>query len=288
MYNLISLILILLSLSIIIVLVVRKFPMLSSLDVENMPAEKEAKFKERILSGRLKRSFFKWWVKINKLWQPSSQFIANFFQWALNKLNELKTEKKPAAASQDRQEKINQLFQEAEEAKKQADEVAAEKKLIEIIGLDSKNIRAFKELGRFYFEQGNFEEAKQTFEHILKLKQDDEDIYDSLAQIAKEKGDLNLAREEYLRLLEINKQSAQTYFNLALVYQAMGNIKEAIAKLKKALKIEPNNPRYLDTMIEISIINKDKFLALDAFKKLVKVNPENQKIKEFKKQIDLL
>ena len=41
-------------------------------------------------------------------------------------------------------------------------------------------------------------------------------------------------------------------------------------------------------MLEISIIVKDKALALDAYKKLFKTNPENNKIAEFKKQIDEL
>jgi hypothetical protein len=55
--------------------------------------------------------------------------------------------------------------------------------------------------------------------------------------------------------------------------------------MKKALKIEPNNPRYLDTMFRISIIIKDKVLAFEAYDRLSKVNPENQKLAEFKAQL---
>jgi len=276
-------------LGIIIVIAVKKFPLLANLDVDNIPAEKEAKFKERIISNRLKRSFFKWWFKLINFLSPIVAKSANFLSWSLAKLNKLKNDyKQDPLPAVNLVQKINQSFNEAEEFKKQGDFINAEKKYIEVISLDSKNIKVFKELGRLYFEQKNYEEAKQTFEHILKLKQDDEDIYASLAEIAKEKGDLKLAEKEYLKILEINKQSAQTYFNLALVYQAIGSLKQAIATINKALKIEPNNPRYLDTMLEISIIIKDKALALDAYKKLMEVNPENQKIEEFKKQIDVL
>ena len=109
-----------------------------------------------------------------------------------------------------------------------------------------------------------------------------------MAKIAKEKGDLNQARDEYLKSININKQNAQTHFSLAEVYQAMGKMIEAVRTLKKALKIEPANPRYLDTMLEISIITKDKALALDAYEKLLKANPENNKLEEFKRQIDEL
>ncbi len=289
MYNIIPLILILISLSVIIVIVVKKFSILSNLDVKNIPAEREAKFKERIISNRLKRTFFKWWSKITKFLSPLAAATLNFFNGSLTNLIKLKNEyQKTTLPADDNEQRINRLYIEADEFKKQNDFVNAEKKYIEIIGLDSKNIKVFKELGRLYFEMKNYEEASQTFEHLLKLKQDDEEIYDNLAQIAKAKGDLEQAKKEYLKYLEINKQSAQTYFNLALVYQAMGKMKLAVNNLKKALAIEPSQPRYLDTMLEISIMIKDKVMALDSYKKLLEVNPENQKLEEFKKQIDQL
>ncbi|MFH1583133.1 MAG: tetratricopeptide repeat protein [Candidatus Falkowbacteria bacterium] len=286
MYNIIPLLLILISLSVIIIIVSRKFSVLAALDVESIPAEKEAKFKERIISNRLKRNIIKYWAKSSRVLAPLAQLASGYLKSRLHKLYQAKNVYQ-ASERVEGPETIDQLFSQAEELKKQDDLDAAEKKYIEIIGLDSKNIKAFKELGRIYFEKKEFEEAKQTFEHILKLKED-EDIYENLAQIAKEKGDLNQARDEYLKSININKQNAQTHFSLAEVYQAMGKLQDAMRALKKALKIEPANPRYLDTMLEISIIIKDKVLALDTYEKLFKANPENNKLEEFKQQIDEL
>lgn len=290
MYNIIPLLLILISLSVIIVIVASKFSVLANLDVANIPAEREAKFKERIISNRLKRNIIKWSVKSSRLFQPGARFVGNFFKFSLNKLNQLKNGYLAREAEQgiNPGQKIEQLFSQADEFKKRDDWASAENKYIEIIGLDSKNLRAFKELGRVYFEKKQYEEARQTFEHVLKLKQDDEDIYDNLAKIAQENGDLAEARDEYLKSININKQNAQTHFSLACVYQAMGKLPEASRSLKKALKIEPANPKYLDTMLQISIIIKDKALAMDVYQKLFKTNPENNKIAEFKKQIDAL
>lgn len=290
MYNIIPLLLILISLSVIIVIVVKKFSVLANLDVANIPAEKEAKFKEMIISNRLKRNIIKWSAKLGRLSAPIARGVSRFFKLNLHKLYQLKNDyqTKEEGKSLNVEQKIEQLFTQAEEFKKRGDLASAENKYIEIIGLDSKSFKAFKELGRLYFEKKQYEEAKQTFEHVLKLKKDDEDIYENLAQIAREKGDLNEARDEYLKSINLNKQKAQTYFSLACVYQAMGKWPEAIRGLKKALKIEPANPKYLDTMLEISIIIKDKAVALDAYHKLLKTNPENNKITEFKKQIDEL
>jgi tetratricopeptide (TPR) repeat protein len=290
MYNIIPLLLILISLSLIITIVAKKFSVLANLDVENIPAEKEAKFKERIISNRLKRNIVKWSSKVSQLIRPIFKGIGDFLVSRLRKLYQLKDDYKTKETSSvaEEGEKIEKLFAQAEEFKKHDDLAAAENKYIEIIGLDSKNFKAFKELGRVYFEKKQFEEAKQTFEHVLKLKQDDEDSYENLAQIAKEKGDLGEARDEYLKSINVNEQNAQTYFNLALVYEALEEWTEAVGSLKKALKLEPANPRYLDTMLEISIIIKDKLLALDTYEKLLKANPENNKIVEFKKQISEL
>ena len=287
MYNIIPLLLILISLSVIIVIVSRKFSVLAALDVESIPAEKEAKFKERIISNRLKRNIIKYGANLNRVVMPIGKSIGDYFKAKMHKLYQAKNVYQ-ANERVDAPETIDQLFSQAEELRKRDDLDSAEKKYIEIIGLDSKNIKAFKELGHIYFEKKAFEEAKQTFEHILKLKEDDEDIYENLAQIAKEKGDLDEARDEYLKSIKINEQNAQTYFNLTEVYQAMGKMPEAVSTLKKALKIEPANPRYLDTMLEISIIIKDKALASSAYKNLLKANPENNKLEEFKRQIDEL
>ncbi|MDO8592563.1 MAG: tetratricopeptide repeat protein [bacterium] len=286
MYNIIPLLLILISLSVIIVIVVKKFSVLANLDVANIPAEKEARFKERIISNRLKRNLIKWSSKLSRLAAPLFQGVNNSLKANLSKLYQLKNDYKTVAAPASGAQAIEQLFIQAEEFKKHNDWDSAENKYIEIIGLDSKNIKAFKELGRVYFEKKQFEEARQTFEHVLKLKEDDEAIYENLAQIAKETGKLDEARDEYLKSLNLNKQNSQTHFSLALIYQAMGKWQEAVKSLKKALKIEPANPRYLDTMLEISIIIKDKAMALDAYQKLFKTNPENNKLAEFKKQID--
>jgi len=290
MYNIIPLLLILISLSIIIIIIVRKFSALASLDIENIPAEKEARFKEQIISSRLKRNITKWSTKLGKLIKPIIQLISNFFKWLHAKLSTLKDDykSKEVLLDSDSKQKIDKLFNEAEECKKQSDLVMAEKRYIEIIGLDSKNIKAFKLLAQLYFERKDYGEAKETYEHILKLKADDEEVYEGLAQIDRQKGNLIQARDKYLKSLDINSQRSQTYFDLALVYQTMGNIKEAVLNAKKALQIEPNNPRYLDTLLEISIMNKDKALASEAYKKLAEVNPDNQKLADLREQIDAL
>ncbi len=290
MLNIIPLILIFVSLAVIITITVRKFPALASLDVGNIPAEKEARIKERILSSRLKRTILKWQNRLAKAYNPAAAAVNNFFKWLYKRLLDLKEGYKTPEPiePEDLGKKILILFEEVEGLKRQNDLAAAEKKLIEIISLDPKNIKPFKELAKLYFERKDLQEAKQTFEHILKLHEGDEEAFEGLAQIASNSGDLESAREEYLKSLGFDNQRSHTYYNLALVYEEMNNLKEGLKAIKQALSLEPANPRYLDTGLRISIIIKDKEFALECFEALNNSNPENQKLAEFKEQIDLL
>ena len=262
MYNIIPLILILISLSVIVYVVVRKFSVLAGVDVDNIPAEREAKVKERIISSRLKRNIFKWSSRITKIFIFLGEKAGIFSKWIYNKLYELKESygAEMILPTADKEKKIGELSVEAKEMIGEDNFKEAEKRLIEIIGLDSQNIEAFKSLGNLYFENKDYEDARQTFAHILKL------IKDS-------KNDEEIA--------EIN-------FELSLVNRADGRLEKALEHIKEALRAAPNNPRYLDTMLEISIMRKDKVSALDAYGKLAKANPDNQKLKDFKKQIDEL
>ncbi len=286
MFNIIPLILILISLAVIIIIAVRKFPVLANLDIESIQAERESKFKERIISNRIKRNFFKYYVKIARVVKPIGQAIGNFFKWGQVRLAEYKESHSINDVNREKgQQVINKLFADIEDLIKKEDLEKAEDKLVEVIGLDSKNIKAFKSLGDLYFERKDYHEAKQTFEHVLKLLEKEESTY-SPTPLAVEDGRGGLAEEEDAR--DITSQLAGVYFDLAIVDKATDNFDGALASINKAFKLEPNNPRYLDTKLEISIIKKDKISALEAYDNLVKVNPENQKLADFKEKIDEL
>lgn len=262
MYNIIPLLLILISLFIIIIIIIRKFPVLANIDIDSIQSEREAKVKEQIISSRLKRTLTKWNSKIIKV----INFIRNksglLFNLINNKLQEMKKDYQKEEKKNELEiiENIDSIFLDTEELIKQEKYGEAEKKLIEIIGQDSKNYKAFIILAEVYSELKNFNEAKQTYEHALRLIQEK----------------------------EMSAEEAEIYYNMALNEKEAGKPEASFEYMKKALKLQPNNPRYLDSMIEISIISKDKVLALDAYQKLKEVNPDNKKLDEFKTQINKL
>lgn len=290
MLDIILIILVLGSLAVIGLIVFRKFPMLASLDINTIKRELENRQKEYLVGIRLKRSFLAWYNKLSGWLKPVVAMVGVFFSWLYAKIHEWRekqlADKELAPEELDRQ--VERLVDDAESLTRQDDFEVAEKKLIEAISLDSKNIDAFKALAHLYFDKKEFEEAKQTFEHVLKLNENDEDAYEGLAVIASQGGDYPHAKEDYQALARINNQKSETFYNLALVCEAMKEFHESLANIKKALVIEENNPRYLDLWLHISIIIKDKVEAYNAFARLKDTNPENQKLDDLKAEIEEL
>ena len=61
---------------------------------------------------------------------------------------------------------------------------------------------------------------------------------------------------------------------------------KALEVYQLASRVEPKSPRVLDLLLEACILNKKRVMAKNTLNKLKKVNPDNQKLDEFKKRID--
>lgn len=261
MYNLVPLILISISLLIIIVIVVRKFSFLASLDVDSIPGEKEARFKESVAGKRIKRSLMKWnsWAynNLGGFLKGAGSFLVTSY----DKLFQIKEsyDQQLKEGQEDKDKKISRLFNDIGDLDPEDDFEEVEKKLIEIVGLDSKNIDAFQKLGDLYFDNKKFQEAKETYGHILKLVGDDDVV-----------------------------KQAEVYYDMAMAGKENKKDQEALENMKKVFSLTPNNPKYLDIMFEVSIINKDEETASKAYNKLTEVNPENKKLEEFKERLENL
>lgn len=275
MWDVISFILIFVSLGVITAIVVRKFSVLASLDVENIKEEREAKFKEQIISNRLKRNYRKYSLRFVRIITPLITSMGEFFKNIYKKLVSIKEEEEKNIAvesNMDDDEGIEKLFREADELVTEEDLTGAEKKYIEIIAIESKNIMAFKKLAKLYFERKDYTEAKQSLEHAIRLTENSSDFSGNEAE----------------NLDEPKINLSAMYFDLALISKATDIPEEAMQNINKSLSLEPNNPRYLDTKFDICIMNEDKEEARLVFEKMRESNPENQKLPEMEEQLSKL
>jgi tetratricopeptide (TPR) repeat protein len=263
--DIIALILAGLSLVVIVFILAKKFPVLANIDIKEIQAERQAELKRKILNDKFKRQMMKFGQTFFKFLAPVGKSLGRFGKFIYDKLVNLKDNysHENEVGQEDAAKKIALLFAEAEELNHKADPARAEAKYIEIIGLDSKNFKAFALLGENYLNRDSYEEAEQTFKHAIKLQE----------QLKKSGHDLN------------DLDLAKTFFNLSLVYIKMNSWPAAFLELKQALALEDSNPRYLDKMTELCIIMKDSVQAKTFCQKLESTNPGNKKLKDFKDRI---
>lgn len=256
LYNIIPLIIIIVSLAGIIFIIVRKFPVLAAIDMASIQKEREADKKDKIIISRLER-------KISGVIKKTVLFLRPFFsaakKWFKKIYNQiLEWEKSyvakkpgPPITPEAVEQKVKGLFFAAEERWKEGKLDEAEKKYVEIISLDYKNTDAYKKLGVIYSERKDYDHAYEIFQHILKL----------------------------------NPNDVETLLGLCLLHKQKGENEKALICAESALGLEPANPRVLDFLIEMSIIVGNKVLAEETLEKLRAANPENQKLGEFRERI---
>ncbi len=268
MSTIISLILIGLCLLIILAIILKKFPALAILDVNNMPGEKEAKFKDQIIKQKVERDLARVGGKLGRVWLFIGKRVSNFLQSSQTQLKKVKHSYKNAVKIPhvEKQKKIKDLFVAYADSLKKENYPEAEEKLVEIISLDQKNISAFFKLGSLYDEQKKWSEARQTYQYALKLAHQFSDDESLMAE---------------LTIQEI-------YFSLAWIEREFGDLEAALENIREALELEQNSPRFLDLILDLSIMKKDKESALLYLEKLASVNPDNNKLSGFREKIENL
>ena len=164
----------------------------------------------------------------------------------------------------------------------------AENTYISAIRLDQKNNEAYKGLIDVYLKQDQLKEAKETCQFLLQIHPDDDTAHVRMAEIADKMGDKHIAISSLKKAIEINDALAERHFLLSIHLQDEGEIKEALAAAVRTVDREPDNPRYLDNMIELAIMVGDKKLSERSYDQLRLVNPQNSKLESFKQKISAL
>ncbi len=296
-YSLLSFALIVVPLAVIIIVVVRKFPQLAVLDVDNIPEVKAGRKKDEVLKKRVEEKTEKskknWLKKIQPLFDKFAKIQASFRDYVTNLTRKVEDEdkKKKEVKNVTKEEKektktsLFTLVHEGQTAVNNEDYQTAENKFITAIRLDAKNVEAYRGLANVYLKQGQLEEAKQTFEFILQLNPNDDEVLINLGDIFIEENDNKKAIEYYQRAVLANDSHANRFAKLAELLESMDEYETGLVAIEQAVELEPNNPKYLDLLTELSIMSGEREKAEEAYEKLRMSNPENNKLASLKERI---
>lgn len=295
MINIFILILIVVSLALVVVIIIRKFPQLANLDIENLPAEKILKTKKQIITKRIENKGAVLKEKIILRLRPLKKYWENMqsrFRIYVGKVQRLwqheqvaRQKRQVVADPETRTEELAQLIHEAEGYLTAKDYEQAENTFISAISLDPKNAVAYRGLADAYLAKNELEEARQTYRFLTRLEPDDDSALIKLAEIAESQGDLEEAIEYYQRAVLINDSLSPRFYHLTELLLKVGQPDVAKEAALQAVELEPQNPKYLDLLIETAIICGDKVAALKGLEELRLVNPDNQKLDSFRERI---
>lgn len=265
MTTIISVAIIMLCVAGIVFIIVRRLPQIKILNVDTIKEEKEARVRDRILRERLNRGSIRMKRKLRNFFAPLAALIKKKISSAYKKLMDL--EKKYKAGEEIEKKKrmkrtvyLRELLDVASQNLKEEKFSEAEKIFIDVLSCDSQNIEAYRGLAKLYFLKKEFDHAIQIYKCLLKLV-----LKDSKNEPEKVVGDL---------------------LDFANTCSVVNKRDEMLVMLQKAYKLSPNNPRVIDLLLETSIISGNKSLAWEMCKRMEEVNPDNQKIGEYRRRID--
>lgn len=297
-FAIISLLVILVCLGIAAYIIVRKFPKLAALNVEELPEEKEERKKKEILMRRATErvTALMQVVKTRGRGLPfrtlASRLAAHtkrgvgFLEGQYNKLMAERKKKEVAQMEEgELSETIEARLRAAERLAEEERYEESEQAYIDVIRMDNRHAGAYRGLGKVYMKNGQHEESEQTFLFLLKLTPHDDTIYVKLGQNAHQAGDRPKAIAYYEQGVTANPQVPLRHFELAELYREDGQKDKALREYRKAVELEENNPRYLDGLLNGSIELGKVKESKELLRLLKEANPENQKLEEFEERI---
>jgi tetratricopeptide (TPR) repeat protein len=145
-----------------------------------------------------------------------------------------KTFSKPAI----RPTRMEELLKMADEAVEKGDMLEARKAVQSALIIDGNNIEALRRNGYLQIEFENYEEARESYEKILSLDENDDVAHDSLANVLHKLGDDEKAIDHHKRAIVIDPEYAPHYFNYANTLYDMKRFKEALENYQKVYALD--------------------------------------------------
>ena len=258
-------------------IIYRRFPELSSLDVASILNEKQDRAKEKILKAKFLRLQEKIGEKLAKNLNPFKEKVTDYLKKSKEKIlalekTYLKHQAETAAKPLSRYETLSAV----EALLKNDDFPAAEKQLIELIARNKKDLEAYDRLGDLYMNNKNYDQAEEVFRYLIKLL-----LMKTTRHQTNPEDEM-----EVLSSMNVDNRVAKYYDDLGQIYELKDQPEKALDSYLKANVVEPNNPKYLDKIIELAIKVGDRGLAKKTFRRLKEINPENAKLGDILEQID--
>ncbi len=151
----------------------------------------------------------------------------------------------------------------------------AEKKYIDIIKDDHKNVKAYQGLGSLYLEQGEYEGAAEALSKVIEFEPTNDAALTSMGMALMQLKRYDEALTAYEHSVALDTHVPHRYINLALAAEKAGDLKRQVSALGHAVDLEPTNMGYLHALANAAIEIDNKSEAKKALEKIVEIEPAN-------------
>ena len=131
------------------------------------------------------------------------------------------------------------------------------------------------DLGKKQYQNGQFEEAAQSFERARRGHPDDPFPYNALGVTLTRLGRWSQAVDMFSRAIELKPDYAAAYFNRGLAYQNAGRYELALQDFSWALDQDPYDPLLLDVRGRTYFSLLDYDHSLEDFNQSLELNPSD-------------
>ncbi|MBI2633351.1 MAG: hypothetical protein HYW78_03085 [Parcubacteria group bacterium] len=251
-----------------IAIVIKKIFDITHEDIERFEEDHAVTIKKVLAEAQLKRaaghavdSVRNKFSFIGLFFAFQTKKIESFFQRSIARLQE-KEKHYLLKDDNGREELFKKLYEEGEVFLAGKNYVSAEKSFLEALKIYPKKIDLYKKLFIVYNGMRKFFEARECLLVVLRVARKQVDRPEAYHLTANE------ARQEFSSLL----------FTLSQFYNDFGKPQRALYFAKQLLASDSRNPKYLDFIIDLYILTKNKKAAYETIQIMQEINPENAKL----------
>ncbi|HTA27081.1 MAG TPA: tetratricopeptide repeat protein [Bacteroidia bacterium] len=136
-------------------------------------------------------------------------------------------------------------------------------------------IKAYNNLGNYYFEQRDLDKASDNYKEAINLRTGDPQVYCNMGSVMGAKKEYKASLLYYGEAIKIDSNDPNNYLDRAITYSAMGQYDFAIKDYRHSYRINPNS-EILIRNIAYTYLNAHQFdSAISYYTQVIQINPEN-------------
>ncbi len=149
----------------------------------------------------------------------------------------------------------------------------AETALKKAIELDRRDLCAFNELGRLYYDSKNYKQAAVIFERVVALSPS-ANAYHYLANSTYRSGNVQKSIEYYVAATRRSKYNANLFIDLGRAYHEVGREHESMTALQRAVELDPDNEKARSYLAVTHLVLGNERLAMEQYEWVRENNPK--------------